>query len=352
MTRSAWEISAPGLGAVVREPIELPGPDELLITADWGAVSTGSESLVFRGRVPADLSLDDTVSSLQGTSRYPLRYGYTLVGRVSACGDGVDQENWLGRRVFAFHPHASHALVPADQVLPIPDGIESAAAPLYPNLETAVTLHWDAAVLPGESVLVTGLGIVGFLVSMLALERAPALIVAVEPDAQRRRWFSDFLAASGSTHRLPDVAVVESIDAARERVLTAETGARGTYPGFDCAFELSGRVAVLDTVLDAMAFGGRVIVGSWYGAGVGELRLGGRFHRSRCRIVSSQVSTLPVALAGRIDRDRRGRIVWSLLRRLPVSAIPRREIGLRDLPELFGEIVDGIRPEPWIAVRY
>ena len=34
--------------------------------------------------------------------KYPLRYGYSLVGRVVAVGEDIPAEKWIGQRVFAF----------------------------------------------------------------------------------------------------------------------------------------------------------------------------------------------------------------------------------------------------------
>lgn len=52
---------------------------------------------------------------------YPLRYGYSLVGRVARCGAGVDPEKFLGKLVFAFSPHSSWVLADADGVMLVPE---------------------------------------------------------------------------------------------------------------------------------------------------------------------------------------------------------------------------------------
>lgn len=354
LSRRAWEIVAPGVGRIVNESIAMPGPGDVVVQAEWGAVSPGSEMLAFSGGIPDELALDDTQSSLAGRAAYPLRYGYILVGRVAFCGDGVDTDLWLGRRVFAFHPHASHAVVPARALLPIPEGIHPEEATLYANTETAVSLHWDGAILPGETVVVTGLGIVGLLVTAIALNRGAGCVVAVDPDPDRRRWAEEFfariLAAAPQAATVPTVAA--SIEEAREVVAEAETAYRGSYEGFDVAFELSGVASVLDGVIGAVAFGGRVIVGSWYGNAPADLHLGGRFHRSRVQLISSQVSTVPLAVAGRVDFERRTRIGWAFLGRLGVGAIPRRTVALDELPEFFRDLAAGAHPEPWVAIRY
>ena len=62
--------------------------------------------------------------------------------------------------------------------------------------------------------------------------------------------------------------------------------------GADLTYELSGAPAALDQAIRITGFSGRVVIGSWYGTKRASLDLGGRFHRSRIRLISSQVSSL------------------------------------------------------------
>lgn len=52
---------------------------------------------------------------------YPLRYGYSLVGRVAKCGAGVDPEKFDGKLVFSFSPHSSWVVADADGVMLVPE---------------------------------------------------------------------------------------------------------------------------------------------------------------------------------------------------------------------------------------
>ena len=73
----------------------------------------------------------------------------------------------------------------------------------------------------------------------------------------------------------------------------------------DLCFELSGAPSALNTAISLTGFDGRIMIGSWYGQKQSGLDLGGRFHRSRIRLISSQVSTIAPELTGRWDKDRR-----------------------------------------------
>lgn len=52
---------------------------------------------------------------------YPLKYGYSLVGRVAKCGAGVDPNQFLGKLVFSFSPHSSWVVADADGVMLVPE---------------------------------------------------------------------------------------------------------------------------------------------------------------------------------------------------------------------------------------
>ena len=75
----------------------------------------------------------------------------------------------------------------------------------------------------------------------------------------------------------------------------------------------------MNSAVALTAFGGRIIVGSWYGNKVAPIQLGGRFHRSRITIRSSQVSTIAPQLTGRWDKPRRFRTAWRALERIRPS---------------------------------
>jgi len=95
---------------------------------------------------------------------------------------------------------------------------------------------------------------------------------------------------------------------------------------FDLTFELSGNPAALNDALARTAFSGRIIIGSWYGEKPAGIDLGGAFHRSRIKLISSQVSTIAPELSGRWDKARRFEVAWQTL--------------------------EQIKPEKWITHRF
>ena len=89
-----------------------------------------------------------------------------------------------------------------------------------------------------------------------------------------------------------------------------------TQRKFDLVFELSGNPSALDNALALTGFSGRVVIGSWYGEKKTEVSLGRAFHRSRIKLISSQVSTIAPELSGRWDKARRFDVAWKALERI------------------------------------
>jgi 2-desacetyl-2-hydroxyethyl bacteriochlorophyllide A dehydrogenase len=296
-TRLTLFFIAPGQVEVREQPLADPPSGQVLVRTLFSAISPGTESLIYRGLFPQDLPLDENIAALSGGFSYPTKYGYSAVGEVEKTGAGVDR-SWLGRLVFAFNPHESHFSAPLDTLHPLPPGITPEQAVFLPNLETAVNFVMDGRPLIGERLLVFGQGIVGLLTTAL-LSRFPlGRLVTLDRYPLRRNTSLELGAHASLDPELPDL----------HREAQALLGGEA-----DLCYELSGSPAALDAAIALTGYDGRVVVGSWYGQKRAELDLGGHFHRSRIRLISSQVSTIAPELLGRWDKARRFALAWELL---------------------------------------
>jgi len=265
--------------------------DEVLVETVCSAISAGTEMLVYRGQFPQLTDAHDAVSS---ALQYPLAYGYACVGRVKEIGKAVNRE-WENRLVFAFHPHASAFVLPISSLIPIPDSLSPQNACFLPNMETAVNLVQDGAPILGERVLVLGQGIVGLLTASLLSEFPLENLTVVDQFELRRN----------ALHVEGQKSNVEG--------LAKQCSRRST---FDLVYELTGSPSALNDAIGNTIYSGRVVIGSWYGQKRAEIDLGGAFHRSRIRLVSSQVSTISPELSGRWDKSRRFEVAWQALERI------------------------------------
>ena len=180
------------------------GPGELLLETLRSAVSSGTELKVFTGDFDTGAQLDTTIEDMKDASMaYPLQYGYSLVGRVVAVGQGVKSADWLGRNVFAFAPHGSHAIVSASSAIAVPHGVTPEDACYFPAVETALSLVQEANPVVGENVCVFGQGIIGLLVTaILAGSHGSSSLTSVEMNAQR----SSMSKRMGAGQTLCDIA--------------------------------------------------------------------------------------------------------------------------------------------------
>lgn len=310
MLRQALYFVGPGQVAIREEPLPEPGPGQVLVQTLVSAISPGTELLVYNNLFPSDIPIDASIPSLAGTFRYPLKYGYAAVGRVVDTGPAVSPE-WQGRLVFAFHPHESHFVAAAEDLLPVPTGLSPETATFLPNMETAVTLALDGAPLLGEQVVIFGQGIIGLLLTSLLAQMPLATLITLDL-YPRRRLASINLGAKASL----DPAGPEAM--ARLRALLP---ANRHYAGADLSYEVSGHPAALDQAITITGFHGRIVIGSWYGRKTAPLHLGGVFHRSRLRLISSQVSTISPPLSGRWSKPRLLEEVWHLLQKLTLAPL-------------------------------
>jgi len=295
------------------EALAETGPDEVRVRATLSAISHGTEMLVYRGEVDADLALD--LPTLAGGYGFPLKYGYASVGHAVSVGRDVRTVH-EGDLLFALHPHQDEYVIRETLVRPLPRSVPEQGVFLA-NLETAINVVLDAKPRLGENVVVFGQGVVGLLVTQL-LRHSGARVLAVEPSALRRSF----------AERCGAEAAIAPSDAASLRTLTGGRGA-------DIAIDASGSPDALQQAIDCVAPEGTVVVCSWYGEKPVPLELGGSFHRGRVRLVSSQVGRIDPSLAPRWDRERRLALATDLLGELILAELITHRIPFARAAEAY-----------------
>lgn len=322
-TQQLW-FTAPYALELREEQLPEPGPDEILVRSLCSGISSGTEMLAYRGQLPKHQALDASIDTLDNHSTaYPFQYGYSNVGRVEAAGSKVDS-NMLGKTVFALQPHATHYITSADAVIELPERMKPEAGIFVANMETAVNLVLDARPMLGEHVVVLGQGIVGLLVTAI-LGRFPLRgIYALDQIPMRRSKALEL-----GAHHAIDPECAEAMTSMKTEL--AETPGCGA----DLVMELTGSPAALNLALDSCAYTGRIIVGSWYGSKAANLDLGGRFHRERIQIISSQVSSISPELCGRWNRERRFSNVLELISQIMPEQLITHKITFNSAPEAY-----------------
>ena len=326
--RALW-FSGPRVAEFRSERVRSAALGEVRVGTISSALSQGTEMLVYRGKVPADLPLD--LPTLAGSFSFPIKYGYATVGRVLDAGAGVE-DLAAGDTVFVHHPHQDVFLVPEKMPVRLPDGLDPLLGLFVANLETALNIVHDMPLHFGETTLVFGQGVVGLMVTQLLGLIGTDRVLVVDPVKKRR----ELALAVGADEAFGP-------DDVPQRVLDATAGR-----GADVAVEVSGSGAALQAAVDAVATEGTVVVASWYGTKAVALSLGGHFHRGRVRLKSSQVGRMNPDLGPRWDTTRRMETVLSLLPRLRLKELISHRFPFDRAPDAY-RLVDE-RPEETVQV--
>lgn len=121
----------------------------------------------------------------QGRAGYPVYPGYAAGFQVAEVGDEVEGFR-PGDLVFCMGRHQGVQQVDARNVLPVPQGLAPEIATLARLMGVSMTTLMTTAARPGERVMVTGAGPVGYLAAQV-FRTAGYEVLVVEPNEQRRQ---------------------------------------------------------------------------------------------------------------------------------------------------------------------
>lgn len=224
----------PGRLALGRLELTPPGPDDVVVNIAWSGISTGTERLLWTGRMPHFPGMG-----------YPLVPGYESVGRIVECGAKTTSRFKIGDQVFVpgancfgdvrglFGGAAKTVVVPATRVIPVDDRLGERAV----LTALAATAYHAYPVSPGAMPdLIVGHGVLGRLMARLACLAGAAPIVW-ETNAARRDG------AIGYT-------VVDPANDDRRDYLRI------------C--DVSGDSTILDVLVSRLAPGGEIVLAGFY----------------------------------------------------------------------------------------
>jgi 2-desacetyl-2-hydroxyethyl bacteriochlorophyllide A dehydrogenase len=314
VTARAVVFVAPRLVEVQQVDLDEPRGGQLLIRTAFTGISGGTEMLAYRGELDPDVPLDNALTALTGTFRYPFSYGYSAVGVVEGSNADVRE----GEEVFAFQPHQDRFVIDAAAVIPVGD-IPLRVATLFPLAEAGLQVALDADVRIGDQVVVMGLGPVGIFTGAV-LARGGVEVLGSDPSAFRRDAAKRF----GFEPHTPSDLRSAVFDASPQ--------------GASVVVEATGDPTSLASALGLLRHEGTAIVASWYGRKQVHLPLGAEFHRRRLTIRSSQVSTIPARLAGSWDVARRRDVALQLLRELPAELLATHEFPFERAAHAYAAI--------------
>jgi threonine dehydrogenase-like Zn-dependent dehydrogenase len=320
-TAQALWYTAPGKAEIRAEPVAPPAEGEVRLRAVASALSRGTERLIFSGGVPESEYERMRAPFMDGRFPFPVKYGYAMVGRVEE-----GPSDLKGRLAFALYPHQTVFNLPAQNIVPLPDGLPAERAVLAANMETALNAVWDGAPGPADRIAVVGAGVLGLLVARLCAQMPGTEVTVVDIDAGRAAVAEAF----GATFATPDRAP-GNCD------LVVHTSASGA--GLATALRLAGDEA---TVLEL----------SWYGAKDVSVPLGDVFHSRRLRLISSQVGKVATSHRLRWDYRRRLTAALDLLKDPVFDRLIAPPVSFDDLPARLPGILTPMSGALCQLIRY
>lgn len=237
MNTEAIVWTAPGQVDVTTVELPTPTGSQVVIDVAYSLVSPGTER---------EWLASDQSHVVLGTT-FPFVPGYSLAGIVVDAGPDVTHVRVGDRAVGSplYGAHAARAVVDADVVTPVPDGVSMEQAVFFNLGMTAAHTVWLSDARLGDSITIVGQGPIGALAAQIAAAAGMNPTVALEIDPDRRAA----ALAQGVTH------AVDPTDEQSFANLLATTGG-----GTDVAIDLSGSLNGLSTAIRATAPLGTVVL--------------------------------------------------------------------------------------------
>jgi bacteriochlorophyllide a dehydrogenase len=235
MNTIAVVFEGPERLALARLELSVPGDEDVVVDVGWSGISTGTERLLWSGRMPPFPGMG-----------YPLVPGYESVGRVSAAGPAAQVR--VGEFVFVpgarcfgevrglFGGAAARVVVPGSRVTPIDERLGEQGVLLA---LAATGYHAIANGTAAQPDLIVGHGVLGRLLARIAVATGTEPPVVWETNRDRAAG------AVGYT------------------VLHPDDDARRDYRAI---YDVSGDGALLDSLIARLAPGGEIVLAGFYTA--------------------------------------------------------------------------------------
>lgn len=319
------------------EEMESPAlqPDQVRIRTLYTGISHGSEMNVYRGIAPFFSRKNDPEVRLFRSAKneeawqYPIRsndpgvwyMGYSSVGEVVEVGVNAEKIK-PGDIVYSNAPHQSEAVRSWRQVVKLPSELKPECGIFFTNLMTAYNGILDTRIKLGDTVVVSGLGVLGQMAVQMAKMSGAYQVIGVDVMEKRlltaRENGADFVfnATTGD-----DIGY-------EIRKLTNNRGA-------DAVIEVSGSQRALQQAIRMAAPDCTVTALGWYQGACTDLNLAEEFHHNRITIRSSQSVYSDPAIRHMWDHQRKENTCLALLSKLKLENLITHRIPYERVAEAY-----------------
>lgn len=260
-------LNAPGELALDRVALTPVGQDDVVVQTEFSGVSTGTERLLWTGRMP----------SFPGMG-YPLVPGYESVGRVVEAG--ANAKILVGERVFVpgarcyadvrglFGADAQTLIAPASRVCAVDENLGDKAVLLALAATARHALAARDARAPG---LIVGHGVLGRLLARIAIAMGHPAPVVWEKNPDRRNGALGY-------------AVIDPADDDRR--------------DYGAVYDVSGDASLIDALIARLAPGGELVLAGFYESSIAFAFAPAFMREARLRIAAEWKSEDLAAVQG------------------------------------------------------
>ena len=233
----------------------------VLVKTLYSGISKGTENLVSRGKVHKSQFEIMRCPFQEGSFSFPIKYGYINIGQII---DGP--KSLTEKKIFTHFPHQTVFEININNINLLKNKNEKKYL-LTANMETAVNIFWDSHAKKNDRILIVGLGSVGLLTAYF-----------FKLQGYKNLYVSDVNLSKKSIAKKLNLNFIHY----------------NKINHLDCIINTTSNYDVLNNSFTKLNLDGKIIEASWYGEKIAKLYLGNEFHSKRLRIISSQVSNIPL----------------------------------------------------------
>lgn len=311
--------------------------DQIRVKSLYSGISHGTEMNIYRGMAPQFRKKQDPETRLfldateEETYGYPTRscdpgvwwMGYAVVGEVIETGSNVTTVS-VGDIVACNAPHQEENVVNASDAFILPKHIPAESGVLLTNLATAYNGIMDTHINLGDTVVVSGLGVIGQLLVQMAKMSGAHKVYGIDGLELRRKAALENGCDEVFDPIGTDVAMEirkRTNNRGADKVIEASGNARALHEAI--------RIAAPDTTITALA---------WYQGALSAVDLSEEFHHNRIGIKQSQTGAMDPAFSNLWNYQRRMETCVRILEKLKTDNL-FTEFAYDNLAEAY-QVVD------------
>ena len=278
----------------------------VLVKTIFSGISKGTEKLVSSKLVKKNQFQLMKSPFQKGTFNLPIKYGYINVGKIIN-----GPKNLINKNIFTLYPHQTIYEIPIKNINLLPK-TSLRKFILVANMETAINIFWDSYSNKKDKILIFGLGSVGLLTAYFFKLQNYKNVFVYDNNINKKKYA-----------KLLGLSYINLKQA----------------KNFNIIINTTSNYKVLEKSMSLLVNEGKIVEASWYGTKKGYLSLGDYFHSKRLKIISSQVSNIPIHMKKKYDYKKRLKLAINSLKNKKLEKLITSESNFFNLESDYFKIL-------------